>query len=321
MKNYKYDISVAYRIYPEVSRLPPIFRENKFLLSKLCLKSFKKSLDNLKVKFYAILDNCPPKYENLFKKYFKAPNLEIVRLNGVGNKKTFGHQLKILKEQESSDIVYFAEDDYYYLPNQFKTMIRFLKNDSQVHFITPYDHLDLYSHPFHNYRSSIKIFDKRHWRTVNSTCCTFLTTKSVLNQTQHVFAKYSKDNFFDKPYFKNNRFLYRLFIDFFGRATGPDYWSSLTKINVFKLFRILKLRYENYGIYQIYFRSWRYNWKQILFGKKWNLWAPMPTMATHMEYDFLSPVINWKKIFQKEIENLRSENDEEINTKIYLNKK
>ena len=40
----KYDLTVAYRIYPKISRSPAIYRNDKFKLSEFCLKSFKDSL-------------------------------------------------------------------------------------------------------------------------------------------------------------------------------------------------------------------------------------------------------------------------------------
>ncbi len=38
-----YDLTVAYRIYPKISRSPAVFSDNKYKLSQLCLKSFKES--------------------------------------------------------------------------------------------------------------------------------------------------------------------------------------------------------------------------------------------------------------------------------------
>ena len=62
----QYDVAVAYRIYPKVSRAPPVFADDKYQLSELCLKSFRDSLGSLKVKMFVLLDNCPPSYEDLF---------------------------------------------------------------------------------------------------------------------------------------------------------------------------------------------------------------------------------------------------------------
>ncbi len=144
MKNRVYDLAIAYRIFPGVSKTPPIFQNNKYKLAHLCLKSFKESLGSLNAKIYVLLDNCPPEYEDLFQRYFEKEDLEIIRLKGIGNQATFKLQLEILLKQSYSEIVYFAEDDYFYFPKQFEKMIHFLKRNGDVDFVTPYDHLDYY---------------------------------------------------------------------------------------------------------------------------------------------------------------------------------
>jgi hypothetical protein len=119
----KYDLTVAYRIYPKISGSPAVFSNDKYKLSEFCLKSFKNSLGNLKVKMFVLLDNCPSKYKDLFLKYFDAENLNFIELDGIGNQSTFSLQIKLLLNQNFSEIIYFAEDDYFYLPNQFSDMI------------------------------------------------------------------------------------------------------------------------------------------------------------------------------------------------------
>ncbi|MHA1284999.1 MAG: glycosyltransferase [Promethearchaeota archaeon] len=279
MKSKKYDLAVAYRIYPLISGEPPVYRESKYKLAKLCLESFKECLDDINIKIWAIMDNCPKNYENLFRMFFKNEDLKIIHLNNFGNQGTFNLQIKILSEQKDSELVYFAEDDYYYLPSQFKKMITFLKNNDDVDFVTPYDHLDHYSFPFHNYKSKIKVYANKHWRTINSTCCTFLTSRKILRKTKKVFQIY-----------KNNTILL-------------SSWVCLTKYKVFNPFFISKYLSFRKDISYYYYKAWRYGWRQILFGRKWNLWCPIPTIATHMDKNYLSPTIDWKKIFLQKKEN------------------
>ena len=76
MKKKNYDITVAYRIYPEISKSPAIFSKDKDKLAEFCLKSFKNSLGSLKAKIFAILDKCPQEYEELFKFAAKVGALE-----------------------------------------------------------------------------------------------------------------------------------------------------------------------------------------------------------------------------------------------------
>ncbi len=305
MKEQIYDVAVAYRIYPKISKNPIVFKNDKYKLAHLCLKSFKQSLGRLNAKIWVILDNCPKKFEDLFRTYFNDENLEFIRLPGLGNQFTFNLQIKILLEQNASNIIYFAEDDYYYFPNQFEKMVDFLKKDSEVHFITPYDHLDHYTHSFHTYLSKIKTFSGKHWRTISSTCLTFITTKRTLAQTKNVFEKYCNvKNFFSKKVFLKKSKLSRFFSDFIKGSRDPDIWLSLTKNNIANLFKIIKHRFNNREAFRIFLRAWRFNWKQILFGKRWILWCPIPSISTHMEENLLAPSIDWKTIFKKEIEKL-----------------
>ena len=158
MLSKKYKLAVAYRIYPRVSRDPAIFPSDKYNLAKVCLKSFKESL---KVKIWAILDNCPSEYEELFKEFFDIDDLEILNLDGVGAIETFKWQMKILLEQKVSDIIYLAEDDYYYFPNQFENMVNFLKFNGEVDFVTPYDRIsDYINNPNQKYK--MKLYAKKH---------------------------------------------------------------------------------------------------------------------------------------------------------------
>ena len=92
--------------------------------------------------------------------------MEIIKLKGIGNQATFKLQLDILLEQNYSEIVYFAEDDYFYFPNQFEKMINFLKKNIDVDFVTPYDHLDYYVLPLHDYKSILKNYSNKQWKKV-----------------------------------------------------------------------------------------------------------------------------------------------------------
>src|ERR1700733_2450659 len=96
-----YDLAVAYRIYPKVSKpslgLP--FSDDKLQLSEICLQSFKDSVKGLRVKLWALLDGCPESYASLFTKFFSAQDLVLVRLPSVGNLATFGKQVEFLLTQ------------------------------------------------------------------------------------------------------------------------------------------------------------------------------------------------------------------------------
>src|ERR1700723_2139884 len=147
-----YDLAVAYRIYPKVSKpalgLP--YSDDKLRLSEICLRSFKECVEGLRVKIWAILDGCPESFADLFRKYFDPDDLVLVPLPAVGNHATFGKQIDILLSQTDRDFVYFAEDDYVYLPNRFARMIFFMNAYKHGDFVTPYDHLDCFPLEIHH---------------------------------------------------------------------------------------------------------------------------------------------------------------------------
>ena len=265
-----YDIAVAYRIYPKVSKVPAVFPNDKLKLAEFCLKSFKDSLGSLKVRMFVLLDNCPPSYENLFKRYFAEDDLELIKLNGVGNRATFDTQINILLQQNFSEIIYFAEDDYLYLPNQFESMVKFLREERQVDFVSPYDHLDYYVQDFHQQiKNSIKFYDERHWRTAAYTCLTFLTTKTMLEKTRNVFESYTRG------------------------AGDQNLWMSLTKYKLFNLLVMLQYYRTNKSFLVLILHAWKFGWRQILFGKRRNLWVPIPGIATHMQSTRIAPTFTW----------------------------
>ncbi|CQR74819.1 hypothetical protein SOV_08410 [Sporomusa ovata DSM 2662] len=278
----KYDLAVAYRIYPGVSKVPPVFSDDKYMLSELCLKSFKESLGSLRVKMWVLLDNCPAKYTELFRKYFDDDCLELIELPGEGNAATFNLQLHILLGQKYSEYVYFAEDDYLYLPNQLENMVEFIRADRDVDFVTPYDHLDYYTLSLHDHQRTVKAFGSRHWMTAASTCLTFLTTKATLLDSCAIFNTYVQGN------------------------SDAALWLSLTKCKMFDLATCLKYFSKDWIAYH-YRLAWHWCWWQLLFGRTYKLWVPIPTSAIHMENQFLSPTINWNEYLKREAAKLANE--------------
>ena len=82
--NKEYDLAVVYRIYPGVSKVPIIYENNKFELSKIAIKTFAEALGDMKVKVWIILDNCSEEYDKLFITALKKFDIELIKLNGEG---------------------------------------------------------------------------------------------------------------------------------------------------------------------------------------------------------------------------------------------
>lgn len=274
-ETYVRDVAIAYRIYPKVAKVALPFGDDKLRLSEICLKSLKGSLEGLRIKIWVVLDGCPSTYAQLFRKYFDADDLILTELNGVGNELTFRKQLDLLLAQRDAELVYFAEDDYFYLPGQFAILVRFLREHQDVDFVSPYDHLDCYSLDLHRFPKWLKAYGGRHWRTAASTCLTFLTRRETLRKTQAVFRNY--------------------------RRTSLDcsLWLSLTKIRVFNPLFFIRCLFREPNFAKIICKSWIYCWRQILFGRRRKLWVPVPGVATHLDAHALSPNTDWDELLRQ----------------------
>jgi hypothetical protein len=275
-----YDLAVVYRIYPAVSKpamgLP--FSEDKYLLSEVCLRSFKESLGSLRAKMWVLLDGCPPEYRALFGKYFAPEDLNLVVLNNIGNRATFSKQIEILLEQQAASFVYFAEDDYFYLPNQFHLMLDFMIANADAHFVSPYDHLDCYTLHLHRGPKWLRAQGSHHWRTAASTCLTFLTRRETLARYETVFRSYVHGN------------------------NDCALWLTLTKHRVFNPMAAARYFFRGLFYWKILARAWLYGWRQILFGRKLKLWIPIPGIATHLDANALSPSVDWRGLMQQTVE-------------------
>jgi len=274
-----YDIAVAYRVYPGISKTPLFHADNKYELVRLGVKSFRSSLGNIRAKMYVFLDHCPKEYENIFLESFSRDDLEFIHFGGIGNYATFNLQIEYLLKQAESKIVYFAEDDYLYREGMFEKAVCFLKNNQHVDFISPYDHMDYYTSPFHSAGSYKMAFScGMHWRTAHSTCLTFLTTKDVLRRTQQIFRTYSRGNY------------------------DCSMWLGLTKFEGLSLRTNARNILSSASYFKIYMKAVYYCWRNLFFGRRYHLWVPIPAIGTHLESGLVSPGVDWNAIFN-EIEN------------------
>ena len=123
----------------------------------------------------------------------------------------------------------------------------------------------------------IRAFATHHWRTAVSTTLSFLTTKRILAKTRNVLNSYCKVN------------------AILGNTQDTSIWMSMSKFNVLNPFKTIKCIISNREYFFMFADTWIHCWKQILLGKKWKLWIPIPPIATHMEKNFLSPCIMWKE--------------------------
>lgn len=283
MSQFGYDVAVAYRIYPKMSaNRPPIYADDKLKLAELCLRSFKASVAGLRVKLFVLLNSCPPEYENLFTQVWPAEDLVLLRYQGLLPGATLHEQFRILSEQTDAPLVFFVEDDYFCLPGQFPLLVDFLRQHPDVDFASPYEHPDTHSTDLHDYARATRTFGGKRWLSVLSTTHTFLAKRSALLENAWIFQKFFRA---------------------FRGHTSPDLgmWMALTKNRIYNPFKVLQWAIPHRHWAGSVFYAWFYCWRQILFGRRYTLWTPDPSIATHMVAHQLAAGVDWPAEFQRQI--------------------
>jgi hypothetical protein len=183
-----------------------LFEKPKIEYSLRALNSLIKSINFSKtkyssIKFKTIIVDDKSKEENLdkIKKliYESTLDINIISLNHNKYKGTIKHQKNDqtfsnlasllqsfeLGKEHGEDLVFFVEDDYLHFEPMMEEMIAsYERIASQVNkdiFMCPADYPYLY---MNNEKTNILIGNKRHWRTINQTLCTFMTTKTLLDK-------------------------------------------------------------------------------------------------------------------------------------------
>ena len=183
-----------------------LFEKPKIQYSLRALKSLIKTVNFSKtkypnIKFKTIIVDDKSKGENLnqLKKLIDESDLDmsIISLNHEKykdiikqqkNDQTFSNLASLLQsfelgKEHGEDLVFFVEDDYLHFEPMMEEMIAsYERIASQVNkdiFMCPADYPYLY---MNNEKTNILIGNKRHWRTINQTLCTFMTTKNLVDK-------------------------------------------------------------------------------------------------------------------------------------------
>jgi hypothetical protein len=183
-----------------------LFEEPKIEYSLRALKSLIKSIDLSKrkypnIKFKTIIVDDRSKEENLDKlnKLIAGSDLDISithlkhdkykgTIKQQKNDQTFSNLASLLQsfelgKESGEDLIFFIEDDYLHFEPMMEEMIasyeRIASQLNKEIFMCPADYPYLY---MNNEKTNVLIGNKRHWRTINQTLCTFMTTKSLLDK-------------------------------------------------------------------------------------------------------------------------------------------
>ena len=183
-----------------------IFEKDKIEYVKRSLNSLIKAVKNLRENYNSININIKIVDDNSKKENIAViknildkskENFEIINhnhsehLNVIKEQKskdTFSNLSSLLKcfeigKNDGEDLIYFIEDDYLHFRSSLEEMIgTYERIASQLNkdlIICPSDYPYLY---MNNEKTNLLIGSKRHWRTINKSLCSFMTSKKILNK-------------------------------------------------------------------------------------------------------------------------------------------
>ena len=192
-----------------------LFEKPKIEYSYRSIKSLINSINfcqnkypKIKVKTLIVDDNSKDENLNRIKKLTEGKNIDFISLNHNNykakikeqkSKETFSNLASLLNcfeigKSQAEDLVFFVEDDYLHFEPMLEEMIAsYERISSQVKndiFMCPSDYPYFY---MNNEKTNILLGNKRHWRTINKTLCTFMTSVNLLNKYWENFEKTCKD--------------------------------------------------------------------------------------------------------------------------------
>ncbi len=263
-------LAIAHRICPALAQTAVGFGTKEELV-RATTRSLAASLAGFDgaVRLFVILDGCPSFRDFFTEAFAPVGNVQISFEDtpSIGNQATYARQFEILLKQTDADYLYFSEDDYIYYGNAFAAMADFL-NQKGVDFITPLDHPDRYNHALGNKgplrKETIRVSRHCHWRTAESSCMTFMTTRRVFAEAQALIATYGTG------------------------AMDGTMWVALTKTGVFNPVKILSaalayiLGLDRPFVFYMPLCAWKHSGIHLLTTRRFSLWQPIPTLAVHL---------------------------------------
>ena len=163
------------------------------------IKYLVNKYSNIEVKLKIIDDKSNEENLTKIKELVSKSNLNIEIINHDNKEhndvikkqtsnETFANLSSLLKcfeigKKDGKDLVFFVEDDYLHFETALEEMIssyeRISSQTNRELFICPSDYPFFY---MNNEKTSLLIGSKRHWRTINKTLCTLLTSHRFIDK-------------------------------------------------------------------------------------------------------------------------------------------
>lgn len=159
----------------------------KWFSKQKCLQSFLNSVNLCKshvAKLIFVHDGNDGPLLDMLK------NQNVIRIYENSNRNSLYNTFDIADEIGGN--IYFVEDDYLHFPDSIQKIDQVLP---ELKLVNGYDHLDRYIQSSDiNYDLRLIMRFNHHWRTAESTCCTYAVEESLYQKIKPVLRDYGLDD-------------------------------------------------------------------------------------------------------------------------------
>jgi hypothetical protein len=176
-------IHIFYRHY-DIEGTDNKFRPHWFNFEK-CFVNLLDTIQGKNVDLHLIMDGSID--NNFIKKYKDKYTLHSVK---VGS--DYGSYLETYKYIKTlnindNDLIYFLENDYLHVEGWVEKIVDLFSTYDNLNYVSLYDHGDKYFHPnYDNLVSKIFVSNTHHWRTMISTCGSYVISKKIFEEDEDI---------------------------------------------------------------------------------------------------------------------------------------
>lgn len=119
-----------------------------------------------------------------------------IEFEGGSDKASFFYAWEYAKDLElgDKDLVYFCENDYLHVEGWVDKILDMFTTYNIPGYVSLYDHSDKYTESYSDLVSRVYVTSTCHWRTVPSTCGSFIVNKTTLDEDYDVHTTFYSDH-------------------------------------------------------------------------------------------------------------------------------
>jgi len=146
-----------------------------------CFINLLNTIQGKNVDLHLIMDGS---IDNNFVKKYKDKYIPHI-IDAKSDQASFWKTWEIAKQTNigDKDLIYFLENDYLHVDGWVDKVVDLFSTYNNLNYVSLYDHGDKYWHPnYDDLVSKIFVSTLHHWRTIPSTCGSFVITKQIFEE-------------------------------------------------------------------------------------------------------------------------------------------